>query len=154
MCRVSVATCVWGRAVCVYHTWLRLVALEEIGAPVERQADRTNSAAVSGPPPLMWQRNRIPWRRIKYSWSNNCANKSSKFSHWCFLVLESSIHPDALRVVNVTLKAGHYWNCCALSRYSGTFPWDYKLLLHLTFPFQSHICLRATTRRAYTSQMP
>lgn len=74
MCRVSVATSVWvGPRVRVCHTRLRL-ALEQEGAPVERQA--------SGAAPLMWRRNRFPRRQIKYSWSANCTNKSSKCSHW------------------------------------------------------------------------
>lgn len=132
--------------VCVYH----LTAERSTGGATGWQ---NKCAAVSVAALLMWWRNRVPQRWSKCTWSSNCTNKGlnavTGFSH----MLKSPIHPDVLRVVNVTLKAGHSWNCFAVSRYSGTSLWDYKFLLHLTFPFQSHICLHATTR-AYTLQMP
>lgn len=150
MCHVSVTTRAWARAVCVcvYHTWLQK------GAPAERRASRTNCAPVFVTAPLMWWKNRFPQRWSKYTRCSNCTNKSSEFSHGLLSRAEVATTSWCVRSCECYFKAGHYWDCFAVSRYSGTSPRDYKFLLHLTFPFQSHICLHATAWRAYTSQMP
>lgn len=111
-----------GRPVCVCVCVLTMmVALEQDGAPVESQTDRTNSTAASGA-------DKVARRRGFHGDELNIVGAATAqikvlnaVIGWTH-VRRSSIHPDALRDVEVTLKAGHYWNCSAVSRYSGTSP--------------------------------